>query len=257
MMASRDTVELARPRSHALGIIPAHIPSTPATNTTRSSILLAASYHQPARTERSQAVTSREHAQSAQHQPPTPSLAPPRPPSLTASCGCLCAVISGPEGGGNDHLALVLRLLELGHDEHLVSICLSKWAEVDDVAAPGMMHVVKVSSHQVVGRAACPRRGERGAAGLAAYCAPASPRPSPQERAACRTEQPSGARAGGLVPRARGRVAHGWSGLGGAVHVCNVERCRVTTSRMSRGGRQRRAHRRGALSEADCTALDP
>ena len=44
---------------------------------------------------------------------------PDAPPRLTASCGYLCAMIGGPEGGGNDRLALILRLLELGHDEHL------------------------------------------------------------------------------------------------------------------------------------------
>ena len=106
-------------RPHALGTIPAHVPNTPATQNTDASISSAASCHQPARAELSQAVTRREHAQRALGEPATRSLAPPRPPTLTASCGYLCMMIGGPEGGGNDHLVLILRLKELGHDELL------------------------------------------------------------------------------------------------------------------------------------------
>ena len=110
---------LVGPCSHASGIILAHKPSTPATNTTHASILPAASCQTLTRAELSEAVTRREHAHSAEHEPATRSLAPPRPPGLTASCGYLWAMIGGPEGGGNDHLVLVLRLKELGHDELL------------------------------------------------------------------------------------------------------------------------------------------
>ena len=116
---ARYLLVLVGPCSHASGVIPAHVPSTPATNTTHASILPAASCHQPARAELSQAASRREHAQSAEREPLAPRLAPTRPPRLTASYGYLCAMIGGPEGGGNDRLALILRLLELGHDEHL------------------------------------------------------------------------------------------------------------------------------------------
>ena len=110
---------LAGPRPHALGTTPAHIPNTPATQNTRGSILPAASCQTLTRAELSQAVTRREHAQSAQGGPATRSLAPPRPPKLTASCGYSWAMIGGPEGGGNDRIVLILRLKELGHDELL------------------------------------------------------------------------------------------------------------------------------------------
>ena len=65
---------LAGPRSHALGFIPAHIPSTPATNTTHASILPAASCQTLTLTERSQAASRREHAQSAEREPLAPRL---------------------------------------------------------------------------------------------------------------------------------------------------------------------------------------
>ena len=72
---------LAGPRPHALGTTPAHVPNTPATENTDASILPAASCHQPAHAELSQAVTRREHAQSAQGGPATRSLAPRARPS--------------------------------------------------------------------------------------------------------------------------------------------------------------------------------
>ena len=115
----RYLLMLAGPRSHGLGTIPAHGPNAPATENTDASISPAASCHQPAHTALSQAVTGREHAQSAQGGPATRSLALPRPPMLTASCGYLWAMIGGAEGGGNGRLARILRLNELGHDEHL------------------------------------------------------------------------------------------------------------------------------------------
>ena len=115
----RNLLMLPGPRPHALGTTPAHGPNIPATKNTRGSILPAASCQTLTRAELSQAVTRREHAHSAEHEPATRSLAPPRPPGLTASCGYLWAMIGGPEGGGNDRLLLVLRLKELGHDELL------------------------------------------------------------------------------------------------------------------------------------------
>jgi len=115
----RYLLMLAGPRSHGLGTIPAHGPNAPATENTDASISPAASCHQPAHTALSQAVTGREHAQSAQGGPATRSLALPRPPMLTASCGYLWAMIGGPEGGGNGRLVPILRLLDVEQDELL------------------------------------------------------------------------------------------------------------------------------------------
>jgi len=122
---------LAGPRSHGLGTTPAHGPNAPATNTIHASILPAASCRTLTRAALSQAVTGREHAQSAQGGPATRSLALPRPPMLTASCGYLWAMIRGPEGSGNDHLVLILHLLDVEQDELLAL------DPVGDLTSPG------------------------------------------------------------------------------------------------------------------------
>ena len=142
---------LAGPRSHGLGTIPAHGPNAPATENTDASISPAASCHQPAHTALSQAVTRREHAQSAHRQPATRSLALPRPPMLTASCGYLWATSGGPEGGGNGRLVPILLLLDVEQDELLSAICLVISLPADGVPAARIMRVAGACVHQVVG----------------------------------------------------------------------------------------------------------
>ena len=148
---ARYLLVLVGPCSHASGVIPAHVPSTPATNTTHASILPAASCHQPARAELSQAASRREHAQSAEREPLAPRLAPTRRPDSPPVVGTYARCLAAQKVAVTTALCLYSASRSLGMMSFLRAIYSVISLPADDVPAARIMRVAVASVHQVVG----------------------------------------------------------------------------------------------------------